>query len=216
MESNDTSQEKEKRDLSFEDELQGDANKILIDKVSSSDILVLLQEGIRIRSDFSAPENAYSLLHQSLSTNQLGSDLERHIAGNFRKIVCGVFDLLEPVGFAFGYRVTNEMAQYMASWINFCTRKNYSVEQIKSGYLDVLDATVLMKMLPKIHGNQRQLVGSLRALADFLNGKESYYQLGNLIVKPKELLDFRLLRSAEKATELDNRLNTLRYTTFIS
>lgn len=85
----------------------------------------------------------------------------------------GAYDLLQPVGFPFGYRVVKEVFVYLRSWIDAKLASGAQKADLVAGWPDALDKAFLQKVLPKIHGNRRALGTSLSALSAFLDGKDS-------------------------------------------
>lgn len=85
----------------------------------------------------------------------------------------GAYDLLQPVGFPFGYRVVKEVFVYLVGWIEAKLASGVPKAELMVGWPDALDKALLQKVLPKIHGNRRSLGTSLSALSAFLNGKDS-------------------------------------------
>lgn len=77
----------------------------------------------------------------------------------FKTDLITVFSVLTSSGAEFGFRTAKEIARFMvihkelsgADWV----------------YKDALDAQVLQKLMPKLHGSARKLEGVLKALADF-------------------------------------------------
>ncbi len=70
-----------------------------------------------------------------------------------------IFAKLASFGAEFGFRTAKEIARFMV------------IHRELSGpdwdYKDALDAQVLQKLMPKLHGSARKLEGVLKALADF-------------------------------------------------
>lgn len=72
-----------------------------------------------------------------------------------------LFQILDKVGFAFGFRTAFEMAQFISMWSSFSSG---SPEQ----EFDIaFDVQIDQKILPKLHGSRRQLEPLLLALAAF-------------------------------------------------
>jgi len=130
----------------------------------------------------------------------------------------GVHDLLTPVGFGFGFRVINEVLEYLVLELDLCKPLGRDPEE----WHQMLDAALLMKLLPKIHGTRRRLQGSIAALAAFFGGAETQgttYTLGSdatISIEPSKQLPRALPRSQMKAVELHRTLQATGYTTFIS
>lgn len=81
------------------------------------------------------------------------------LGAQFKADLIAVFAALAEVGAEFGFRTAKEIARFMV------------IHQELSGpswvYKDALDAQVLQKLMPKLHGSARKLDGVLKALADF-------------------------------------------------
>lgn len=84
----------------------------------------------------------------------------------------GAYDLLQPVGFPFGYRVVKEFFVYLRSWMEAKAATGLSKAGIMAEWTSALDKALLQKVLPKIHGNRRALGTSLSALSAFLEGND--------------------------------------------
>lgn len=85
--------------------------------------------------------------------------LQGETAAELKARLVEVFAALAPIGSEFGYRTALEI-----------TRFTYFHEKLTGeGWLfnDALDAQVLQKMMPKLHGSQRRLEPVLEALAKF-------------------------------------------------
>lgn len=143
-------------------------------------------------------------------TTQLAETVQRALAGSFK--------LLSPVGFGFGYRVLQEVVEYVSVELSVADAFGRDTAQ----WAELVDAAVLMKLLPKIHGNRRKLGDSIAALAAFLDGGQAppaSYSLGGapaVAIEPGEKLRVALPKSARKAQELHRTLQATGYTTFIS
>ncbi|WP_026561599.1 hypothetical protein [Bacillus sp. J37] len=135
-------------------------------------------------------------------------------------LLSGMYSILKTVNFDFGYRIFKETIEYL----NFAILFNQS----NSDWISYMDNVLLQKVLPKLHGNRRQLSDVLELLIKFLN-KETFEDLGsNLTVKEsseeyttntdtlliKNNLD--LPRSIAKLERMRSSLNNIGYTSFIS
>jgi 5-methylcytosine-specific restriction protein B len=82
----------------------------------------------------------------------------------FKEDLLGVFDTLTLIGAEFGFRTAKEIARFMV------------IHKELSGpdwaYRDALDAQVLQKLMPKLHGSARKLSGVLKALEEFANAQD--------------------------------------------
>lgn len=154
---------------------------------------------------------------------QLGQGEISHLLNMTLLALNGSYKLLDPVGFGFGYRVVNEVLQYLLTFLEAqkaLSNNDEDAMSMKDLWLQELDKAILMKILPKIHGNRRQLGDSLLALADFYNAVEGAgYTLGtsqSIRILEDESLEKPLKRSEIKARQLHHMLQASGYTTFIS
>lgn len=84
-----------------------------------------------------------------------GADLDG-IFGN-------LYDILKPAGFEFAYRSTKEIVLY------YCAVKSINDELTT---LEIIDHQIVQKILPKIHGNKKQIGELLNKLKEFLSKYE--------------------------------------------
>lgn len=82
----------------------------------------------------------------------------------FKDDLLGVFTNLTLIGAEFGFRTAKEIARFMV------------IHKELSGpgwaYKDALDAQVLQKLMPKLHGSARKLSGVLKALEEFAKAQD--------------------------------------------
>jgi 5-methylcytosine-specific restriction protein B len=85
------------------------------------------------------------------------------VLAQLQKDLMELFEPLAEVGAEFGYRSAKEIARFVA------------IHRELSGdgwqYQDALDAQVLQKLMPKLHGSERKLSGVLRSLEKFAKEK---------------------------------------------
>jgi 5-methylcytosine-specific restriction protein B len=85
------------------------------------------------------------------------------VLAQLQKDLMELFEPLAEVGAEFGYRSAKEIARFVA------------IHRELSGdgwqYQDALDAQVLQKLMPKLHGSERKLSGVLRSLEKFAKDK---------------------------------------------
>jgi hypothetical protein len=184
--------------------------------ISGSGALAVLQRSI-FRRRTNAPLGDPMQLVEAAGTDvaMSGADVKA-MAKLFVNALAGVYKLLTPVGFGFGYRVVNEAALYLDAALR-CAHEG----GLTPDWTTAIDEIVLAKLLPKIHGNRRQLVDSLDALSAFLDGKttpQAQYSLGETVIEipATEVISQRLPRSSERASQLHRQLQATGYTTFIS
>jgi len=88
-------------------------------------------------------------------------------AVTLQQILMEFFDELSPVGTEFGFRTAAEILRFVG------IMERFSSEGVSGIDADViLDATILQKLLPKIHGSRLKVEPTLKALAGLcLTGK---------------------------------------------
>ena len=147
------------------------------------------------------------------------------LAAATKKLLSGAYKLLDPIGFAFGFRTINEVCGYLFCWIK--GRTLVTDTNPLEGWQAALDTAFLQKVLPKLHGNRRQFGDSLTALVAFLNGGDeaanppAKYRLG--AAEPVGILAAEALtigtdqmpRSRAKLNSMQVQLHAVGYTTFI-
>ena len=99
-----------------------------------------------------------------------------------------LYDILKPVGFEFAYRTTKEIVLY------YCAVKSIND---KLTTLEIIDHQIVQKILPKIHGNKKQIGELLNKLKEFLSKYEE--------------LDL----SQKKISSMTNKLEKYQYASFI-
>jgi hypothetical protein len=142
----------------------------------------------------------------------------------------GTYDLVSPVGFSFGYRISKEVFIYVAEWMHTKLVTGVDKATVLATWQEALDNALLQKVLPKIHGNRRALSDSLRALSAFYYGNDSgstpsaSYTLGlgtKVEVPPARKLTIaggadQLPLSRRKLDAMHDRLHATGYVSFVS
>jgi len=153
-----------------------------------------------------------------------GNAIIDQIAEATQRLLDGAYTLLEPVGFGFGFRAINEVCAYLLCWVKARKLMNAGLES----WPEALDRAFVQKVLPKIHGNRRQLGESLLAVGSFLAGHDetsnppAKYRLGGgeaIGIKPEQRLTLpagaSMARSREKLRSMQTQLQATGYATFI-
>lgn len=117
----------------------------------------------------------------------LTDDAGYPLSQQFKVDLLAIFGALTLVGAEFGFRTAKEIARFMvihkelsgAGWV----------------YRDALDAQVLQKLMPKLHGSARKLSGVLKALQEFATAQN-------------------LTLTLEKVTRMQQRLDRDGFTSF--
>jgi hypothetical protein len=124
--------------------------------------------------------------------------------------------LLVPVGFGFASRSINEVCSYLATYLE-CGDQTLFAAEGQAGWHAALDRAVFQKLLPRLHGNRRQLGDCLTALEQFLAGSTAQYVIGNTRVEVTDVekLGFELRQSRRKIRQMLLRLDATGHTTFV-
>lgn len=175
-------------------------SKITFDLDQIDEILNKFEESIKNRTI--DEKNPLKLLKESIT------DLtkQNEVIDNIKQIIEGIYLILEPCNFAYGFRIINEVLEYIKYSIDF---KGVDI------WIEILDNAVLQKILPKIHGNRREIGECLISLDKFLSGESSNYKHGNE-VKEVNQTGIKLIKSKEKIDRMIDSLNYSGYTSFIS
>lgn len=149
------------------------------------------------------------------------------LAAATKKLLSGAYKLLDPIGFAFGFRTINEVCGYLLCWIKGRTLVVAAGENPLDGWQAALDTVFLQKVLPKLHGNRRQFGDSLAALEAFLAGEDenakppAKYRLGAAepvgitAAEAFKIGQNQMARSRAKLNSMQVQLQAVGYTTFI-
>ena len=184
--------------------------------LSIQDARTLLSEAInRKRESFWERKKPEEVLNEVGAGSPFESEMPA-IKEAIGIVLSGVQTLLEPIGFAFAYRTINEFCAYVSTYVS-CKDPHLLVERDSDlvGWQAALDRAVYQKLLPRLHGNRRQLGESLRALQSFLSGSSGKYRMGNRAIETKSHLSFALPLSAKKLERMILRLEATGHTTFV-
>jgi hypothetical protein len=178
--------------------------------------LLLIRSAQRRRNGFWEKENPVAILKEAANGTPFAADLDA-IVGALEKLLAGLQKILEPVGFGFAYRTINEVCAYLATYIEYADPTLFSHSGKTVGWQEALDRAVFQKVLPKIHGNRRQLGESLRALHGFLLNEPAAYVVGSMKVEiPKDAATGVVFPiSAAKVKAMLLRLEATGHTTFV-
>lgn len=110
------------------------------------------------------------------------------------------FDDLYEIGAEFGYRTAFDISSFVSK---------YSVIDPHAHEDEIIDAAILQKLLPKIHGSRNKIEKNLKALALLcLNEKQDYP------FEVKEINDIKYQNAYDKITRMHRRLVTDGFTSF--
>lgn len=143
----------------------------------------------------------FMALARDIRKNEIPEKLKGYIdtAG---KILSGFYPVLEKCGFEFAYRTVNEIKKYIVAAYRTCG--NPASFKIDS----TMDEQILQKVLPKIHGNKRQIGSMLDELEKLCieSGKVDQDVTGT---------SWELPLSCKKIRWMKDRLDTFQYASFI-
>lgn len=91
-----------------------------------------------------------------LDSCRRGGNMPQEITNKLRQELDLLFVVLERYGSEFGYRVANEVSRFVANFFNLSDGQDVFYES--------LDSQVLQKILPKLHGSQKNLTPILQAI----------------------------------------------------
>jgi hypothetical protein len=196
--------------------------------VSAPTALAILRAGMQLhRSGQIERRHPADLLASATVEFGVADETCSAILNAARQLLQGAFKLLDPVGFGFGYRTVNEVFATLYFWL-IAQRVNGGEAADYSEWPAALDRTFLQKVLPKLHGNRRQLGGSLSALASFLSGHDAggtppaAYRQGEAAevrIEPSEKLGAgvaeKMSNSRAKLSRMAEQLAAVGFTSFV-
>lgn len=191
----------------------------LVDTASllpTDDAVSILKRGIsRTRTGYWEREAPLSRITESCATGPWSSAVDQIISA-VERTLAGTQRLLAPVGFGFAYRSMNEVCSYVATYLECSDLTLFSTEG-HAGWQAALDRAVFQKLLPRLHGNRRQLGECLVALERLFNGQPAQYTLGRsqVAVSETESIGFELPNSRKKISQMLLRLEATGHTTFV-
>jgi 5-methylcytosine-specific restriction protein B len=95
---------------------------------------------------------------------QRDATLDPTTATQLQQDLLELFEPLSVVGAEFGYRSAREIARFVAI--------HHELSGENWNYKEALDAQVMQKLMPKLHGSARKLSGVLDALGKFADAHE--------------------------------------------
>ena len=119
----------------------------------------------------------------------------------------GLHEILQESGFDFGFRVTNEILSFI------CEASIYERDLEYFNWERYLDAQIIQKVLPKLHGSKTQIEDTLNDLYKFCSYPENIDESNeNISLTVKK---YRFDSSAEKIIQMLKDLDKSRYVSFI-
>lgn len=125
------------------------------------------------------------------------SDKVTTLLNNMQPIFKSLYTVLETCGFEFAYRTAKEIRLYaIAVYKTSVSEKELSDDERKRMAAEIADIQILQKILPKIHGNKKQI--------------------GNLLDELEKLCEANQLKeSLAKIRQMKDKLNRFQYASFI-
>jgi 5-methylcytosine-specific restriction protein B len=143
-------------------------------------------------------------LGASMANDFLVKSKNKYQSSNFNvsKELLDFFNELKKVGAEFGYRTASEIIRFVA--VTNQINNKWTKEQI-------IDAAIMQKLLPKLHGSRRKLEATLKSLAEICLHDKS---LVNDVLNQKKEFDFTDLNkvkfpiSLEKIIRISNNFTS--------
>jgi hypothetical protein len=197
--------------------------------VSYDDALKVLTHSIdNQRSNALAALAPKARMMLASSISAVPSERRDEITACARSLLDGAFKLLAGVGFPFGYRVINECFDYVYYWLYTKHVRGATENDQFPDWPAAMDSMFIQKILPKIHGNRRQLGTCLEALNAFLLGQDregtppARYRIGDgpeVAIDSAEKLSLPnppgMPKSREKLRSMTSQLAGIGYVSFV-
>ena len=118
------------------------------------------------------------------------SNLDVDILVEIQSVFKRIYEIVEKSGYEFAYRTVREIRQYLSA--------AYELTEDKEtfDFYSIIDEQLIQKILPKIHGNNKEIGGLLE-------------ELGALCV------EYNLPLSREKIEKMKGKLAQIQYASFI-
>lgn len=166
-----------------------------------------------INKDFSNVEykEAYTIVEKDEEENEINSTTEFNTYNVLNEIIDTLTKINEYLkgngsSFEFGYRTVNEVLAFMyVAW------KYEREQEVWNNWRRYLDAQILQKILPKIHGSQMILGETLDNLLIFCLDVESIDDIPKINID-----DSPYPKSAKKLMQMKDVLENQRYVSFIN
>jgi hypothetical protein len=177
-----------------------DRSNVIEFRVSRDDIEVYFNDSGSVdleRLTGSGVEYARVFLEASEESPDLDDDMKDRIKEEFMLM----FDLLEEYGAEFGFRTVNEVIRFICFYLRLSN-------SAQSGWNpNAVDAQIMQKILPKLHGSRRQLEPLLSALAALCYFDHQWDDAKKVLANREDLL----AKSREWADPFNNLALDLRY-----
>lgn len=126
---------------------------------------------------------------------------------NITDIMGKMYDQLEKAGFEFAYRTVKEISYYLIA--------SYELDGLNFKIEEAMDEQIVQKVLPKIHGNKKQIGPLLTELEKLCvkDGEKKIRKNTEIEIEGTGAYNFGL--SFEKIGEMQIKLNNTQYASFI-
>jgi len=147
-------------------------------------------------------------LRERYSKQNNTNDLWKKLSNDLNEL----HTILTKSGFDFGFRVTNEILSFILE------ASNYEKDFESFNWERYLDAQILQKILPKLHGSKNIIEDTLNDLFEFCIVEDYLKENLNKDIKYENLTEenTKYLFSAIKLCEMLDELDKSRYVSFIS
>lgn len=142
---------------------------------------------------------------------EITETIEGNVLDEIIKTLSKINEYLNGSGFEFGYRTVNEILAFMyVAW------KYENQNEEWNNWMRYLDAQILQKILPKLHGSKMVLGDTLDNLLAYCLGIESIDNISNLTNIDLTEFDAPYPDSAKKLIQMKDVLEKLSYVSFIN
>lgn len=142
---------------------------------------------------------------------EITETIEGNVLDEIIKTLSKINEYLKGSGFEFGYRTVNEILAFMyVAW------KYENQNEEWNNWMRYLDAQILQKILPKLHGSKMVLGDTLDNLLAYCLGIESIDNISNLTNIDLTEFDAPYPDSAKKLIQMKDVLEKLSYVSFIN
>lgn len=126
---------------------------------------------------------------------------------NVKNVLDAFYVSLEKAGFEFAYRTVKEISHYLIA--------SYELDGSDFKLEEAMDEQIVQKILPKIHGNKKQIGSLLFELEKLCLSKDEKQLRKNTDIEIVGTGSYNFKLSFEKLGEMQTKLNNTQYASFI-
>lgn len=145
------------------------------DKQSIMDLFAVSDTIVKVKTANDGSSQGFLKLAKEIQNQK--SELMEEDINKIKEVLGTVYDELQKCGFEFAYRTVKEIKQYISAAARL--QEEFGEEQL----VQAIDEQVLQKVLPKIHGNRKEIGGLLASLENICGSNK----LENSLMKIKQM-----------------------------